>query len=92
MKKLLFLLVTLLLVGGCSSFTIDKLSTEGAKASGFCVRGGPGGVAGLGPSGVVVGGKVNSDFVGIVVVTKDCDVTIQSYPSPTASGLGLILQ
>ena len=75
MKTLLLLIM--LFLTGCATFSSEQFQASGAKASGFCIKGGYA-MAG----GEVVGAKVNDDFIGVVVVTQDCDVTIQSFPQP----------
>lgn len=82
MKKLLILV---LLLSGCSTFTLDKLHTEGAKASGFCIKGGYA-MAG----GEIVGAKVNDDFIGVVAIAPDCSVSIQSFPRSPLPTPGLV--
>lgn len=82
MKKLI---VLSLLLSGCSTFTLDKLHTEGAKASALCIKGGYA-MAG----GEVTGAKVNDDFIGIVAIAPDCSIMIQRYPQPMQPQPGLV--
>ena len=68
----LLLLLSILVLGGCSTFSSEHFQSEGAKASGFCIKGGYA-MAG----GVVTGAKINEDFKGIVTVSPDCAIAIQ---------------
>ena len=63
----LLLLLSILVLGGCSTFSSEHFQSEGAKASGFCIKGGYA-MAG----GVVTGAKINEDFKGTVTVTPEC--------------------
>lgn len=69
----LFLLLSLFVVSGCSTLALGDLRTEGAKASGVCIKGGYA-MAG----GTVTGAKANDDFKGSIVVSPDCGVVIVS--------------
>ena len=69
----LILTVSVSFLGGCSTFSTEHLSAEGAKGSGFCVKGGYA-MAG----GVVTGAKVNEGFKGNIVVQPDCGIAIFS--------------
>lgn len=77
-----YFLIASLLVSGCATASIKDFQVEGAKGSALCITGGPGGRLGIGPGGIVSGAKVNDDFVGIIAVTPDCAIQIQSYPAP----------
>lgn len=73
------LLLSLLLLGsGCASFTTPDLDAKGAQASGFCIKGGPGGLAGIGPGGIIAGAKTNEGFKGSVSVASDCSTKIEA--------------
>ena len=67
------LAVSLSFLAGCATFSTEQLSAEGAKGSGFCVKGGYA-MAG----GVVTGAKVNDGFKGNIVVQPDCGIAIFS--------------
>ena len=71
MKTLL--IIILLFLTGCATFSSEQFQASGAKASGFCIKGGYA-MAG----GEVVGAKVNDDFKGAVIVTPDCAIEITS--------------
>lgn len=75
MKRVIMVTLTalLFLISSCAGMTLGDLQTEGAKASGFCVKGGYAMAGGL-----VTGAKINEDFVGVVVVGPDCSVAIKS--------------
>lgn len=77
-SKYLFLILFAFVFGGCSALDLGDLHADGVKAYGACIKGGPGGVAGLGPSGVVARAKVDRDFKGKVKVGSDCSVIIES--------------
>ena len=69
----LFLTVSLSFLVGCATFSAEQLNAEGAKGSGFCVKGGYA-MAG----GVVTSAKVNDQFKGNIVVQPDCGIAIFS--------------
>ena len=64
-----------ILLGGCSSFAFDKLEAVGAKAAAFCVEGsGPP----LSGSGHVAGASASADFVGVISVSPECAIQLES--------------
>jgi hypothetical protein len=65
-------------LSGCSTFGLGSLTSEGAKASALCLKGGPGGTLGIGPGGIAALAKVNQDFKGTVGIATDCSMAIQS--------------
>ena len=67
------LTVSLSFLAGCATFSTEQLNAEGAKGSGFCVKGGYA-MAG----GVVTSAKVNDQFKGTIVVQPDCGIAIVS--------------
>ena len=67
------LTVSLSFLMGCSAFSAEQLNAEGAKGSGFCVKGGYT-MAG----GIVTSAKVNDQFKGTIVVQPDCGIAIFS--------------
>ena len=75
MKKLIMVVLTALvfLISSCAAFSLGELQSEGAKASGFCIKGGYAMAGGL-----VTGAKINEDFQGTVEVGPDCGVKIKS--------------
>ena len=78
MRNIALLILCTTIAAGCSTFDLDKLSATGANASAFCTTGGPGGVLGIGPSGIVTGAKVNEGFKGSIVVQPNCGLGIES--------------
>ena len=70
-------------LAGCAALELGHLQFEGADASAFCTKGGPGGTSGIGPGGIVTGAKVRDGFVGVVMVMSDCSIVIQAtQPNP----------
>lgn len=65
-------------LSGCSTFNAESFNASGAKASAACATGGPGGVLGIGPGGILSMAKVNEDFKGTVAISRDCSMGIQS--------------
>lgn len=65
-------------LAGCATFSSETFHADGAKASAFCTTGGPGGVLGIGPGGIVAGAKANEDFEGSVSIDRDCSIVIES--------------
>jgi hypothetical protein len=72
----LLLIFALFGFSGCSTFSWGDLEADGAQASAFCTKGGPGGTSGLGPGGVVVRAKVNPGFIGYLYITERCEIKI----------------
>jgi hypothetical protein len=78
MKNALRVLAAFLLVlglSGCSTFSLDKLSTEGAQSSAFCLEGHGPPMTG---EGHVAGAKTNDGFKGQITVTPECGIQIIS--------------
>ena len=74
MKTTILLLVTLLL-GGCSTFALDKLHSEGSASGAFCVEGSGPPMTG---SGHVAAAHTNDGFKGQVAITPECGILIIS--------------
>ena len=70
---MILILILLLALTGCATFSSENFQAQGAKASGFCIKGGYA-MAG----GVITAAKVNEDFKGAVMVTPDCAIEITS--------------
>lgn len=68
----ILMLLAVLALGGCSTFSSEHFQSEGAKASGFCIKGGY-----MMAGGMITGAKINEDFKGIVVVSPECAISIQ---------------
>lgn len=83
--SIIFLLSGLL--SGCGAVQLGQMDFEGANASAFCTKGGPGGTSGIGPGGIVTGAKVNDGFVGTVMVAPDCSLVIGSEARPSKGQL-----
>ena len=64
-------LLTVLALGGCSTFSSEHFQSEGAKASGFCIKGGY-----MMAGGMITGAKINEEFKGQVTVRDDCSIVI----------------
>ena len=67
------LLLVMLFLDGCGTWSSEHFQAEGAKASALCIKGGYA-MAG----GEVTGAKVNDEFRGSVVVQPDCSIAITS--------------